>query len=230
MAISLMELKFTDPQSTKLIGTVELSARRGVDMVQQLLSFARGVEGRRMELQVGHLVRDVEKLINDTFLKTVRVSTNVPSTTRTVVGDPTQIHQVPANLCVNARDAMPTGGEIDILAENVTLDRPPVDATPDAKTGTYVLLRVSDTGTGIPPEIKDKIFDPFFTTKDVGKGTGLGLSTSLAIVKSHGGFIRVQSERERAGQVSKSTFRPRAICPAVVRQEQMLNRNAVTEN
>ena len=125
MAISLMELKFTDPQSKKLIGTVELSARRGVDMVQQLLSFARGVEGRRMELQVGHLVRDVEKLINDTFLKNVRVSTNVPSRTWTVVGDPTQIHQVLLNLCVNARDAMPDGGEIDILAENVTIDTPP---------------------------------------------------------------------------------------------------------
>ena len=194
MAISLMELKFTDPQSKKLIGTVELSARRGVDMVQQLLSFARGVEGRRMELQVGHLVRDVEKLINDTFLKNVRVSTNVPPRTWTVVGDPTQIHQVLLNLCVNARDAMPDGGEIDILAENVTIDTPPVDLNPDAKAGTYVCLKVSDTGTGIFPEVIEKIFDPFFTTKEVGKGTGLGLSTSLAIVKSHGGFIRVQSE------------------------------------
>ena len=194
MAISLMELKFTDPQSKKLIGTVELSARRGVDMVRQLLSFARGVEGRRMELQVGHLVRDVEKLINDTFLKNVRVSTNVPSKTWTVVGDPTQIHQVLLNLCVNARDAMPDGGEIDILAENVTTDAPPIDLNPDAKAGTYVFLKVTDTGTGIAPEVIEKIFDPFFTTKEVGKGTGLGLSTSLAIVKSHGGFIQVQSE------------------------------------
>jgi len=197
MAISLMEMKFTDAQSRKLISTVELSARRGVDMVKQLLSFARGVEGRRMELQVGHLVRDVEKLINDTFLKTVRVSTNVPTRTWTVVGDPTQIHQVLLNLCVNARDAMPHGGEINIVAENVTIDTPPVHMNPDAKAGPYVVLKVSDTGTGIPPEIIEKIFDPFFTTKEVGKGTGLGLSTSLAIVKSHGGFIHVQSEMGR---------------------------------
>ncbi|PYJ08546.1 MAG: hypothetical protein DMF06_12490, partial [Verrucomicrobia bacterium] len=168
MAVSLMEMKFTDAQSKKLISTVDLSARRGVDMVQQLLSFARGVEGRRMELQVGHLVRDVEKLINDTFLKSVRVSTNVPVTTRTVVGDPTQIHQVLLNLCVNARDAMPNGGEINIVAENVTVDTPPVHV-PDAKAGAYVRLKVSDTGTGIPPEIIEKIFDPFFTTKEVGK-------------------------------------------------------------
>ncbi len=197
MAVSLMELKFTDPQSKKLIGTVELSARRGVDMVQQLLSFARGVEGRKMVLQVGHLVRDVENLINDTFLKTVRVCTNVPTRTWAVVGDPTQIHQVLLNLCVNARDAMPNGGEIAISAENLTIETPPVDVNPDAKAGTYVCLKVSDTGTGISPEIIEKIFDPFFTTKEVGKGTGLGLSTSLAIVKSHGGFIQVQSEPEK---------------------------------
>jgi CheY-like chemotaxis protein len=111
-----------------------------------------------------------------------------------VVGDPTQIHQVLLNLCVNARDAMPDGGEIDILAENVTIDTPPVDVNPDAKAGNYVFLKVSDTGTGIPPEIIEKIFDPFFTTKEVGKGTGLGLSTSLAIVKSHGGFIQARSQ------------------------------------
>ncbi|HEY4282791.1 MAG TPA: ATP-binding protein, partial [Chthoniobacterales bacterium] len=197
MAVSLMDLQFTDPESQKLIDIVELSARRGVDMVRQLLSFARGVEGRKMELQVGHLIREIEKLTNDTFLKDIQVETDVADNVCPVVGDPTQIQQVLLNLCVNARDAMPDGGRIYISAENVTLDRKHIDTNPDAKPGPYVLLKVTDTGTGIRPGIIDKIFDPFFTTKEIGKGTGLGLSTSLAIIKSHGGFIQVHSKMKQ---------------------------------
>jgi CheY-like chemotaxis protein len=112
----------------------------------------------------------------------------------TVVGDPTQLHQVLLNLCVNARDAMPNGGKLTISAENITLDAHYAGLNPDAKAGPYVFLKIEDCGTGMPPDIMERIFEPFFTTKEFGKGTGLGLSTSLAIVKSHGGFIRVYSE------------------------------------
>ena len=193
-ALDLLEMKFTDPESRELLAILSGSARHAADMVRQVLSFARGVEGRRMDVQVRHIVEDIAKIVNDTFPKNIDVRTMVPHNLWTILGDPTQIHQVLLNLCVNARDAMPNGGALTISAENVSLDAHYAGLNLEAKPGPYAVLHVEDSGTGMPPEIADKIFDPFFTTKEVGKGTGLGLSTSLAIVKSHGGFIRVSSE------------------------------------
>ncbi len=196
MSLDLLKLKFTDASSQELLAVISSSAHRGADMVSQVLSFARGVEGRRMEVQVKHLIRDIEKICNDTLLKHIQVRTIVPYELWTVRGDPTQLHQVLLNLCLNARDAMPMGGTLTISAENLSLDAQYAGQSlnVEAKAGPYVFLQVKDTGAGIPPEVLEKIFDPFFTTKDLGKGTGLGLSTSLAILKSHGGFIHVYSE------------------------------------
>jgi CheY-like chemotaxis protein len=98
------------------------------------------------------------------------------------------------NLCINARDAMPGGGVLTLEAANVVLSKEAAEKIPGAQPGSYACLRVTDTGTGIPPEIEAKIFEPFFTTKGVGKGTGLGLSTVVGIVRSHGGFVRVASK------------------------------------
>ena len=193
-AIELLKIRFTDADSQEVIDIIGSSAQRGADMVRQVLSFARGIEGKRMELKVHHLVREIEKIANDTFLKNIRIRTSLPPDLWPVVGDPTQLHQVLLNLCVNARDAMPHGGTLSITGENIVLDTHYAGLNLEAKTGPYVVLQVEDTGTGMPPNVIDLIFDPFFTTKDIGKGTGLGLSTSLAIVKSHGGFIRVYSE------------------------------------
>jgi PAS domain S-box-containing protein len=193
MSIGLLSDKETDPDRLDLLSTLETSARRGADMVLQVLSFARGVEGRRDRVEIAELLRDVERIINDTFLKNIDVRTCIRDDLWAVSGDPTQLHQVLLNLCVNARDAMPDGGRLTLSAENVTEDKAFARANIDAKPGPYVLLRVQDSGTGIPPEIVDRIFEPFFTTKDVSNGTGLGLSTSLAIVKSHGGFVLVDS-------------------------------------
>jgi CheY-like chemotaxis protein len=106
------------------------------------------------------------------------------------------------NLCVNARDAMPEGGQLTIQAANAVLDKNDARIQLDAKPGPYVRLQVIDTGTGIPPDIMNKIFDPFFTTKELGKGTGLGLSTALGIVKSHGGFINAYSEVGKGAKFS----------------------------
>ncbi len=170
------------------------SAQRGAAMVNQVLSFARGVEGQRVELQLKHIIRDIEKIANDTFLKHIQVQTSIPYDLWTVLGDRTQIHQILLNLCVNARDAMPNGGTLIVSAENLTVDAHYAGLNLDAGPGPYVLLRVEDSGIGIPSEIITRIYDPFFTTKEVGKGTGLGLSTTLGIVKSHGGFIQVCSE------------------------------------
>jgi CheY-like chemotaxis protein len=107
--------------------------------------------------------------------------------------DATRLHQVLLNLFVNARDAMPSGGSITVMAENVLLDEAAAAGHPGAAAGPHVRLRVADTGTGIPPDVMARIFDPFFTTKEAGKGTGLGLSTVLTILKEHNGFITVES-------------------------------------
>jgi two-component system, cell cycle sensor histidine kinase and response regulator CckA len=104
------------------------------------------------------------------------------------------------NLCVNARDAMPEGGSLQVTVSTVNLDSLYVHMHPVAKPGCYVVLKVSDTGTGIPQAIRERIFDPFFTTKEVGKGTGLGLATVQAVVSSHGGFIHLYTEEGRGTQ------------------------------
>ncbi|MGB8169624.1 MAG: PAS domain S-box protein, partial [Chthoniobacteraceae bacterium] len=194
MSLGLLRMRFSDPASRELLSTISASAEHGASMIRQVLSFARGVEGQRIELQLGHLIREVEKIANDTFLKNIEVRSSVPTDLWTVIGDPTQLHQVLMNLCVNARDAMPAGGTLRLEAENLLVDKQFTSHETDARPGPYVLLKVEDTGTGMPPEVIARIFDPFFTTKEVGKGTGLGLSTALGIVKSHGGFLRVKSE------------------------------------
>jgi PAS domain S-box-containing protein len=195
MSIELLKLDETRPDKLDILATVESSAQHGADMVRQVLSFARGVEGRQIRLQPAHLVREVAKIANETFLKSIRVVSRIAEDLWPIQGDPTQLHQVLLNLCVNARDAMPEGGSLTLSADNLELDAPyAASLGPDIRPGRHVRLRVEDTGSGMPPEVLERIFDPFFTTKEPGKGTGLGLSTAQAIVRSHGGLLRVQSE------------------------------------
>lgn len=194
LSLEMFRMTATDASSRELLDTIQLSAQHGADLVRQVLTFARGVDGERREVRVTHLVRDVERTARDTFPKNIDVRTMVPPDLWRVVGDATQLQQVLLNLCVNARDAMPYGGTLTIAAENVTLDAHAAALKIDAIPGPYVLVRVEDTGGGMTPDELERIFDPFFTTKALGSGTGLGLSTSLAIVKSHGGFVRVCSE------------------------------------
>lgn len=181
----------------KLIELIEQSAHRGAKLVNQVLTFARGIEGGRVVLQTTHLLNDIANIATQTFPKNIQVRTTYHEDVCTVEGDATQLHQVLLNLCVNARDAMPQGGTLTLGAENFTVDPSFAAMMPSASPGAHVLLSVSDNGTGIPREILDKIFDPFFTTKPAGKGTGLGLSTVIGIVKSHGGFVNVYSEPGR---------------------------------
>jgi two-component system cell cycle sensor histidine kinase/response regulator CckA len=192
MAVDLLKLTATDDQHA-LLETVSANTQRGAEMVRGVLSFARGLEGRRVDIQLRHLVREVEGIARETFPKNIQVRVSTTRDLWSVAGDPTQLHQVLLNLCINARDAMPAGGEISITARNVTFDERDAGMHIDAKPGRYVVIQVNDVGTGIPQSIIDKIFDPFFTTKEIGKGTGLGLSTSRSIVKGHGGFVRVAS-------------------------------------
>jgi len=193
MAIELLKMRIPDERGTELLDTIAASAKRGADMVGQVLSFARGMEGRRVEIQPWHLIREVEKIMRDTFLKNIRFEVSAGRDLWAVRGDPTQLHQVLVNLCVNARDAVGENGEISITAGNVEIDGSFAGMNLESKPGPHIYIEVRDNGEGISSEIMDKIFDPFFTTKSVDKGTGLGLSTSLAIVKSHGGFVRTSS-------------------------------------
>jgi PAS domain S-box-containing protein len=194
MSIEMLKLTATDPHAKSVLETIEVSSRRGADIVRQVLSFARGLEGERIEVQPKHLLKDLESIIKDTFPKNIRLKFSIPADTWTILGDPTQVHQILLNLCVNARDAMPHGGNLAIGIENCVLDEHYVAMNTQARPGRYVQISVTDSGTGIPPGLLDKIFEPFFTTKDLHNGTGLGLSTVMAIVKSHDGIINVYSE------------------------------------
>lgn len=200
MSIELLKMEEIQPKRLSLLNTIETSARRGADMVRQVLSFARGVDGQKLEVQIGRLIREIEDIIRETFLKNIQIITQVPSDLWVVDGDSTQLHQVLLNLCVNARDAMPEGGTLTLSASNQTLDSSFVGLNLGAKVGPYVVIQVEDSGGGMTQEVMNRIFEPFFTTKDLGKGTGLGLSTTQAIIKSHGGFIRVYSEMGRGSK------------------------------
>jgi len=202
MSVSLLEMQLCDPNNPKSrqwLDIVESSARRGANLVKQVLSFARGIEGERSLLDVRHLIREIREIVEETFPKSITFSANVARDLWLVHGDATQLHQILTNLCVNARDAMPNGGILRVSAQNIVLEETDTRWHIDAKAGFYVLITVADMGVGIPEEAIDRIFDPFFTTKEIGKGTGLGLSTVMSIVKSHHGFVLVSS------QVSKGT-------------------------
>lgn len=197
MSIELLKTENDDPFRAEILATIESSTHRGAEMVKQVLSFARSVEGNRLRIQVSHLLKEIKKIADETFLKNITVRTTLPGDLWLVEGDPTQLHQILLNLAVNARDAMPQGGTLTLSASNVMLDQHAANMDLDAAPGPYVVIEVEDTGTGTPPEVIERIFEPFYTTKDLGKGTGLGLSTTLAILKSHGGFVKVTSEVDR---------------------------------
>ena len=194
MAVHLLAEQNSDPAQQRIIASMGRSVERGAAMVRQVLSFSRGLGGERSIIVPRRLLDEVASIIRETFPKNITLKLNLPRELWTMVGEPTQLHQVLLNLCVNARDAMPEGGTLTLTAENVVLDDAYSSLHPDARRGPHLVLQVADTGTGIPPEIRDKIFALFFTTKPVGKGTGLGLSSTLSIVKGHHGFINVYSE------------------------------------
>lgn len=220
MSIAMLRELMVDPVGAQLLDTIEVTAKRGADIVRQVLTFARGVEGERHEVQAKHLLHELESIIKDTFPRDVRLEFFIPTDCWTILGDPTQLHQILMNLCVNARDAMPAGGCLSIRVENVLFDDQYAAMNVQLKAGRYLKICVTDTGTGIPAEIHDKIFDPFFTTKEVSHGTGLGLSTVQAIVKGHGGAINVYSE---AGRGTTFTVYLPAMTVAGAEQEHLPN-------
>jgi PAS domain S-box-containing protein len=200
MAATMLQEEVRGPEGLSMLESIQASAQRASDIVRQVLAFARGIEGQKVLLQPRYLVKEIARIIHETFPKSIALETRLPRDLWMVLGDATQIHQILLNLSLNARDAMPQGGTLTLAAENIVLDESFTRMIPGARPGPHVLLTAADTGTGIPPEIADKIFDPFFTTKEPGKGTGLGLSTAVGIVKGHGGFINFTSKLKEGTQ------------------------------
>jgi PAS domain S-box-containing protein len=222
MGLDLLGTSCTDESSQSLLANLQTTVQRGADLVRQILTFARGLDGPRRPVQPGALVSELAGLLRETFPRSISIETSLPENLWMVNADPTQIHQVLTNLCVNARDAMPRGGCLRITAENGQRDEHQARAAEGPPTGAWVALHVEDTGTGIAAETLSRIFEPFYTTKEVGQGTGLGLSTARDIVRNHGGQIRVESAVGRGTRFSvylPARAAPQAEAPEPERRE-----------
>jgi PAS domain S-box-containing protein len=197
-------LKLTQPglnaKGITQLKLIEASAKRGASLVKQILNVTRANQGEQKVLDWAALVRDEIELMQQSFPKSIQIQANVPSSQDAqadlgrILVDPTYLHQMLLNLCINARDAMPEGGTLSISAAKVFVDEVMATQHLDAHIGNYAVITVADTGTGIPPDIQDRMFDPFFTTKALSQGTGLGLSTVRGLVKANQGFIQVFSQ------------------------------------
>ncbi|MEO6993948.1 MAG: PAS domain S-box protein [Lacunisphaera sp.] len=197
MAGTVLKEKLADPVDQALMTQIESGAKRGAAIVRQLLAFSRDLPQSRAAVDVAKEIEEMIEVMRGTFPREIKVVAELPEGLWPVTADPIQLHQVIMNLCINARDAMSSGGTLTLAAENLPASNPgPLPATGLASDRS-VRITVSDTGQGIAPENLGRIFDPFFTTKGVGKGTGLGLSTVHGIIKSHGGSIMVTSELNR---------------------------------
>ncbi|MBI4622004.1 MAG: response regulator [Verrucomicrobia bacterium] len=193
MAGPLVRQHVSNSSGLSLLDMMEKSAERSAGLVRQLLSFARGASGQSQLLQVRHVLQEVIDLAGATFPKSIRVESHLPGDLWPVQANPTQLHQIFLNLCVNARDAMPQGGNLTLTAANRALDAAAAAGIAGAQPGAFLAIEVRDTGTGIPPEVLARIWEPFYTTMGEGTGTGLGLSTVHGIVQNHRGFVTVQT-------------------------------------
>ena len=192
----LLPLRVTniDPRTQNLLKILETSARRGASLIEQILSFAQGIEGKHVCIQPSHLIVEIQKIIQQTLPKSIAIEANIPTDLEIVWGDMTQLHQVLMNLCINARDAMPQGGTLKIEASNQSIDETFIRQHLGATVGNYVSISVIDTGTGIQPQLLQRIFDPFFTTRREGGGTGMGLPIVRRMLQAHGGDIALAAE------------------------------------
>jgi signal transduction histidine kinase len=193
IAQGLLRTKVQEPAVTTLLDTIDSNAQRGASVLQQLLSLGRGVSRERVPVRLSVVVGEMEAIMRQTFPRDIAVVVEELASDVLVLADQTQLHQVLMNLCVNARDAMPLGGQLNLVVSRANVDCTTAKAYPGAKPGPHAVLSVVDTGSGIAEENLGRIFDPFFSTKPPDQGTGLGLSSVLGIVRSHAGFIRVDS-------------------------------------
>jgi two-component system, cell cycle sensor histidine kinase and response regulator CckA len=193
MAGDLLQTRCTDPQMCRMLALIDESAQHAANMVKQVLTFARGADDARSPMKIGPLIDELSGIALHTFPHSIEMRTEVVPDLWQIVGNATQLHQVLLNLCINARDAMSDGGTLTLGATNVEINANHDGMPPEAAPGPYVRVTVTDTGTGMSPEVRARIFEPFYTTKAPGKGTGIGLSTVRSIVEAHGGILHVQS-------------------------------------
>jgi two-component system cell cycle sensor histidine kinase/response regulator CckA len=180
-------------EDLRILDVAKNSAERGIGLVSQILEFAKGAKAQPVTVDIKVLVADLIRFGRTVFPRSITIESNLEEGLASVLGIPTQLHQVLLNLCINARDAMPVGGVLSIRGRNVALSGRPIHGHKTPISGSFLEISISDTGTGIPPELMHRIFDPFFTTKNE-NGTGLGLSTVAAILRNHKSFIEVSSE------------------------------------
>lgn len=197
MGVPLLRMRHPDTADQKILANIESSAMRGAGLVKQIMGFAHGIAGEAQLVQPRHLLRDLIGILEQTMPRNIQVVSDLSPELWPLKTNPTQLHQILLNLCVNARDAMPQGGTLTLRASNLQLDTVAAAAIPDAKPGPHLKLEVSDTGTGIPPAVVKKMWEPFFTTKEADKGTGLGLATVRSLVEAHGGAITLKTEAGR---------------------------------
>lgn len=212
MSLAVLKEMVAEKDGQSFLQSLEQNTHRASEIVKQVLAYARGVRGERVVIDPKHLLKEMAGVMRETFPKSIQLVTKCEEDVWPITGDPTQLHQVLLNLCINARDAMPQGGKLALTMNNVVFDEQYSELIPGGAKGNYVSFEVSDTGIGIPPELRERIFEPFFTTKEVGHGTGLGLSTVSAILKSHGGFVTISSELGK-GSVFR-VFLPASSAPA----------------
>lgn len=193
MVPELLKPTLKSTEELHLLELVEQSAHRARALVKQLLLFGRGGAGGLESIDPQVLLNEIRIIISETFRRDIALTVTSEANLHPLLGDPTQLHQVLLNLCVNARDAMPEGGALAVHASNAMVDTELSRANALSKVGPHVHFTVKDSGVGMTPEVVERIFTPFFSTKEIGKGTGLGLSTALGIVRRHGGFMTVDS-------------------------------------
>jgi len=181
------------PSQRELAEMIRKSATHASEMLRNLLSFARGTEASLKPMNLANCVSDIFTLVRQSFPRAIQLGLSCPAGLPQILGDPTLLHQAVLNLCLNARDAMPGGGHLEMSLDTLEVTAQTPGSTPAFHRGTHLRLSVSDTGTGINPEHMDQLFDPFFSTKPVGKGSGLGLPSTLGIIRSHKGFIQVEN-------------------------------------
>ena len=203
-----------DEKLRPLAEAVRQAAERGADLTRRLLAFGRRQMLEPRPTDVKGLLAGMEPLMHRTLGAHIEIRTEHAADLWFATVDPSQLENAVLNLAVNARDAMPNGGRLTIETANVDLDEEHAAALPESRPGQYVMIAVSDTGSGMPPDVLARAFEPFFTTKDVGKGTGLGLSMVYGFVKQSGGHARIQS-KVGAGTVVQ-LFLPRSVAAAVV--------------
>jgi len=204
----LREAVADQPQLVTIADLIDEAAERGANLTKHLLAFARKQPLQPLEIDVNALVLESAKLLHPTLGKHIEIAPLLAEDAWTALVDPSQLTTAVLNLALNARDAMPNGGKLTIETGNIVLDESYANMHSELAPGNYVMIAVSDTGSGIPAALLERVFEPFFTTKEVGRGTGLGLSMVFGFVKQSGGHVKIYSEEGHGTSVK--IYLPRA--------------------